>query len=119
MKIKFEAEVEEAIEIVVELPKSTQEYAMNFLVIFNNAREYNTQFLSVRNSRGNKVFVTCREKNVENMREFLSCYGNIVEERKVLYACPVSVPSKALDKIFDQIIDGTYYDIIAGEAEIE
>lgn len=107
MKIKFEAELEEAIQFEVEIKETSMTYSEHLLVIINNAREYPNEFLDVHNNSRNSVFVTCpnNKSSVEAMRDFLEWHGEILEERRVLVCKPEYVftkqSSEYLDKVFE------------------
>ena len=49
--IRYYHEKEKAFRISVELKGNTQEYALSFLHIWNNAREYPNMFYKVENNK--------------------------------------------------------------------
>lgn len=75
--VKYYHEKQKAIKITVRLDGDTQEYAMSFLHIWNNAREYPNMFYKVENNSGNDVFVTCRPSDAEAIKEYLEQFGEI------------------------------------------
>ncbi len=111
MKIKFEAELKEAIQFELEV---TEEYAKHLLVIFNNAREYPEKFLDVHNNSKNSIFVTCPKNEIQNMKDFLEWYGKIIAIRKVLVCKPEYIYTKQsaeyLDNVFES--DDDPYEIV-------
>lgn len=113
MKIKFEAELKEAIQFELEV---TEEYAKHLLVIFNNAREYPKKFLDVHNNYRNSIFVTCQNTNssIEEMKDFLEWHGKILAQRKVLVCRPKYIYTKQSEEYLDNIFNSKNapYDII-------
>ena len=76
--IRWYHEKQKAIQITVRLDGDVQRYAMSFLHIFNNAREFPNSFYKVENISGsNDVFVTCRPKDAEDVKEYLEQFGEI------------------------------------------
>ena len=75
--IKYRHEKEKAIQITVRLDGDIQTYALSFLHIWNNAREYPEMFYKVENNSGNDVIVTCRPKDAEKIKEYLEQFGEI------------------------------------------
>lgn len=100
--IKYFHEKEEAIQITVRLDGDIQKYAMSFLHIWNNAREYPETFYKVENiSASNDVFITCNPDDVEEVKEYLEQFGEIrhTEEinRFVIFA---EYDKKGFDELF-------------------
>ena len=75
--IKYYHEKEKATRITVNLEGDIQQYALSFLHIWNNAREYPNMFYRVENNSGNDVIVTCRTKDAENIKEYLEQFGEV------------------------------------------
>lgn len=76
--IKYYHKKEKAVQITVRLDGNTQEYALSFLHIWNNAREYPNMFYKVENiGSSNNVFVTCNPKYEEDIKEYLEQFGEI------------------------------------------
>lgn len=76
--VKYYHEKQKAIQITVRLDGDIQQYAMSFLHIWNNAREFPNMFYKVENISGsNNVFVTCRPKDAEDIKEYLEQFGEI------------------------------------------
>lgn len=76
--VKYFHEKQKAIQITVRLDGNVQEYAMSFLHIWNNAREFPNMFYKVENISGNNnVFVTCRPKDADSIKEYLEQFGEI------------------------------------------
>ena len=82
--IKYYHEKEKAIQITVRLGGDIQKYAISFLHIWNNAREYPEIFYKVENmSASNKVFVTCRTEDAEAVKEYLEQFGEITYTEEI------------------------------------
>lgn len=75
--VKYFHEKEKATRITVRLEGDTQRYALSFLHIWNNAREYPNMFYKVENNSGNDVYITCRTKDKESITEYLEQFGKI------------------------------------------
>lgn len=73
----------DAYETEVKMTGDIQEYAMNFLKIFNNVKS-NRELLRVRNDYHDKVYLTWVDLKEENVREWLSQFGEVGETHKVL-----------------------------------
>lgn len=70
-------------EVGVKMEGSIEEYAKNFLAIFNNVRE-NDELVSVRNDWGNTVYVTCYADALAETKKFLSQFGRVVSVESAL-----------------------------------
>ena len=79
----YEAEKETAKRIKLYIEGTTQEYALNFLNIFNHCREYPDVFYEVRNNAGNDVFVTYNPEREDDVIEYLQELGEIVWNKTV------------------------------------
>ena len=76
--IKWNHEKQKAIQITVRLDGDIQKYALSFLHIWNNAREFPNSFYKVENISGsNDIFVTCKAEDVEEVKEYLEQFGEI------------------------------------------
>ena len=83
--IKYYHEKEKATKISVSIEKDVREYALAFLHIWNNAREYPNMFYKVENNSGNSVFVTCNSKYTEEIKEYLQNFGEIWDVEEIDY----------------------------------
>lgn len=93
----------EGVRITLKLPKNLDEYARNFLAIFNNAREYPERLLKVENSYDERVFVTVPKRRVDGCKEFLLQFGEIVEEYPVnVFTIKADYDNKGLDVLWEQ-----------------
>lgn len=81
--IKYSHEKERATMFTLRIDKPVQEYALNFLHIINNAREYPNMIYEVKNNSGNDIYVTCRTSDKESIKEYLEQFGKIVNEEEV------------------------------------
>ena len=76
--VKYYHEKQKAIVVTVRLDGNVQQYAMSFLHIFNNAREFPNSFYKVENISGsNDIFVTCRPSDEKEVKEYLEQFGEI------------------------------------------
>lgn len=76
--VKYYHEKEKATQITVCLSGDVQRYAMSFLHIWNNAREFPHTFYKVENLSGsNNVIVTCNPKREEDVIGYLEQFGEI------------------------------------------
>ena len=98
---------DKAYRIEVELPSSGEEYAKNFLAIYNNVREDN-RLLKVYNNAGNSVFVVVREDIKDAAIDWLGCFGEIVEVTEVKTVTPL-VPLECTDSDFDEYVGDVEY----------
>lgn len=83
--VKYFHEKEKANRITVSLEGDTQTYALSFLHIWNNAREYPNMFYKVENDSGNYVYITCRKKDTETITEYLENFGKIIDTEEINY----------------------------------
>lgn len=81
--IKYSHKKERATMLTLRIDKPAREYAMDFLNIINNAREYPNMFYEVKNNPGNDIYVTCRTSDKESIKEYLEQFGEIVDEKEV------------------------------------
>lgn len=90
--------------ITVELETDNlNDYAKNFLHIFNNARE-NKELLKVENHFGNNdVTVYCEDKHKESVIKYLKQFGEIKYCEKVLMY-QLEEPDYDLDKYYDAVV---------------
>ena len=76
--IKYFHEKEKAVQITVRLDGDVQKYALSFLHIWNNAREYPNIFYKMENiSASNDVIITCNPVDVEEVKKYLEQFGEI------------------------------------------
>lgn len=112
--IKYSHEKQNAIRLSVELKGNVQEYAMSFLQIFNNAREYPNMIYRVENNPGNTVYVTCNPEDVDAVRGFLSQFGEIENEEEIVkFVVNIETDTKGFEYIYgkpeDDPIDVEFY----------
>lgn len=82
--MKFYPQAEKAIRLTVKLSDDIQQYAMDFLHIFNNVREHPDMLYKLENLDGtNLVFVTCCPDDVDAARQYLSQFGKITEAETI------------------------------------
>lgn len=73
LKERISIERKKAVLLTVDFSGKTEEYALAWLKLTNNAREYSNMIWKISNDRGNKVYVICNPKSAEAVREF--CTG--------------------------------------------
>lgn len=82
--VKFVHEKKKAVRFTLNMKESTvQEYAMNLLHIFNNAREYEYMIFKIENNSGSDVFVTGNLEKKDELKEYLEQFGDITYEEEI------------------------------------
>lgn len=94
---------DKAYRIEVKLPSSIDDYAKNFLSIYNNTRVDN-RLLKMYNNSGNSVFVVVKEKDKDDTVDWLEIFGEIIEVTEVKTITPL-VPITCSDSDFDEYLD--------------
>lgn len=69
--IRFERR--KAVLLIVDFSGTIEEYALAWLKLTNNAREYSNMIWKIGNSKGNKVYVYCNPESVDAVKDF--CTG--------------------------------------------
>lgn len=93
----------EAYAIRVNMEGGIEEYAVNFLHIFNNVRE-NKELLKVKNYYdGNDVTVYCKPEFKDTTIKYLKMFGEIQSCEKVV-AYQMEEPDYDLDEYVDAIV---------------
>lgn len=93
--IRIKAKQDKAVKITCEFKGSTENYALAWLHLTNNAREFPEIFLKHYNNSGNGVFVVTPEKYVDKMKDYLTGFNSsefeveIVDEEKITTVTPV------------------------------
>ena len=104
--MKCYPETEKAVRLTVKLSDDVQQYALDFLHIFNNVREHPDMLYKLENLEGtNLVFVTCCPGDVDAARWYLSQFGKITEE-EIIYLVRIQV-----DFNWD-LLDGDISDVL-------
>ena len=89
--------------VTVEILGGMEEYAMNFLHIFNNVRE-NKELLKVKNYYGsNDVTVYCTSKVKDELIRYLGSLGEFKDCEKILMY-QISEPDYDVEKYIDAIV---------------
>lgn len=102
-KIKTDVYGLEGYAVTVNIEGSFEEYATNFLHIFNNVRE-NKELLKVKNYYGsNDVTVYCESNVKDGLIKYLKMFGEIQSCEKVLLY-QVDEPDYDIDEYDDAII---------------
>lgn len=71
-------EYSKGFEVTIKMNGDIQEYALNFLHIFNNVKE-NDELVRVSNDYGNNVSVVCYADALEATKKYLEQFGEIVD----------------------------------------
>ena len=105
-KLRCEYVVEDGKELVLTMDcKTDEEFALNWLVIYNNARENKDVFLSCKLYYNSDIIVLVNSDDEIKVKEYLERFGKVrVNDVKYRY----------IDMDSDYDFD-TDYDIIAGE----
>lgn len=105
--IKFGYKKGKAVMFTVSMPKKVEDYALVFLQMFNNVREYPNMFYRIENSSANSVFITCRTSDKESIRNWIEAFNDteiIYEEEVHRFIVDADYDSKGYDEIYG---DGT------------
>lgn len=73
-------EIVPAVTIQCEFEGKVADYAMMWLNLTNNAREYRKQFLKVENNYENTVWVTTTPETVKDMKDYLEGIGLTIKD---------------------------------------
>ena len=69
-------ERKKAVLLTVDFSGTVEEYAMAWLKLTNNAREYSNMIWKIQNTSSNTVYVYCNPKSAEAVKDF--CTGIVV-----------------------------------------
>jgi hypothetical protein len=106
-EIKVNAYEMEGYAVTVEVEGNFEEYATNFLHIFNNVRE-NKELLKVKNYYSNNdVTVYCEPDFKDALIKYLKMFGEIKSCEKVLMY-QMEEPDYDFDKYYDAIVVPTF-----------
>ena len=103
LKEKLTFERKKAVLLTVEFKGTVEEYALAWLKLTNNAREYGNMIWKIENCSGNKVYVYCNPKSSEAVKDFctgiISYYhedkdemnyvGEVIDESEVIVGVPI------------------------------
>lgn len=103
LKEEISFERKEAVMLTVDFSGSTEEYALAWLKLTNNAREYSDMIWKISNGRENNVYVICNPECAESVRDFCTGIivtwdekddkphytGKVIDERKITVGVPV------------------------------
>lgn len=73
--VRIKAKMGKAVKLSCSFEGSVQDYALAWLHLTNNAREYPKIFLKYYNNSGNGVTVITPEKYVEKMKDYLTGFN--------------------------------------------
>jgi len=91
-----------AVLLTVEFKGTIEEYAMAWLKLTNNAREYSNMIWKIQNTSSNTVYVYCNPKSAEAVKDFctgivsfyheeedkMNYVGEVVNETEVIVGVP-------------------------------
>lgn len=123
LKEKISFERKEAVMLEVDFSGTIEEYAMAWLKLTNNAREYSNMIWKIFNTRENNVYVICKPDSVEAVKEFctgiVALYnekddavhyiGKVIDEQKITVGVPIyeyESTCKVSDPQWEEDIDG-------------
>lgn len=103
LKEKISFERKEAVLLTVDFSGTIEGYALAWLKLTNNAREYSDMIWKVFNNSENEVYVICNPKHAKAVKEFCTdiyayynekkdetCYiGKVISEDKITVGVPV------------------------------
>lgn len=103
LKESIRFEKREAIELTIDFSGTIEEYALAWLKLTNNAREYSDMIWKISNDKGNNVYVICKPKSVELVKDFctgivgvydekndkVNYIGKVTGERKIIVGVPI------------------------------
>lgn len=103
LKEKLTFERRKAVLLTVEFKGTVEEYAMAWLKLTNNAREYSNMIWKIQNTSSNTVYVYCNPKSAEAVKDFctgiVSFYheekdemhyvGEVTDETEVIVGVPI------------------------------
>lgn len=95
--IKAKAKQGKAVKISATFKGSVENYALAWLHLTNNAREFPEIFLKHYNNSGNGVFVITPEKYVEKMKEYLTGFNTKEFTVKVWDEEPITTITPVID----------------------
>ena len=134
LKERITFERKEAVLLTVDFSGTIEEYAMAWLKLTNNAREYGNMIWKISNNRENNVYVICNPQSAEAVKEFctgivtmyceknneMHYIGKVIKEEKITVGVPIYEYESTYryddDRWYDDI-DKAIYDWLAVECE--
>ena len=103
LKEKLTFERRKAILLTVEFKGTVEEYAMAWLKLTNNAREYGNMIWKIQNTSSNTVYVYCNPKSADAVKDFctglvtfyheeedeMHFVGEVTNETEVIVGVPI------------------------------
>ena len=103
LKEKMYFERKKAVLLTVDFSGTIEEYAMAWLKLTNNAREYGNMIWKIENCSGNNVYVYCNPKSADAVKDFcegiyvsyhedeekMHYIGKVIEEEEVTVGVPI------------------------------
>ncbi len=101
--LRLNATEYEGFAIRVMLSDNLNEYAKDFLAIFNNVKS-DSRLLYMENHYNNDVTVYCKPKDKEDVVEWLKGYGKIKDTNTVLVYEINDLPDYDFEKYYTQVV---------------
>jgi hypothetical protein len=134
LKEKISFERKEAVILTIDFSGTIEEYALAWLKLTNNAREYRDMIWKISNSKGNNVYVICNPNCVETVKDFctgivgvysekdneMHYIGKVIDERKITVGVPVYEYESTYrydDSRWEDDMDSAIYEWLAVECE--
>ena len=131
-KIRFERK--EAVMLTVDFSGSIENYALAWLKLTNNAREYDNMIWKISNDRGTNVYIVCNPKSVDSVKEFcediIASYnekeekvdyiGEVIDERIITVGVPIyeyESTERYDDERWEEDLDNAVYTWLPVEIE--
>lgn len=125
LKENFKFEKRKAILLTVSFKGTIEEYAMAWLKLTNNAREYPKNIWKIYNDKGCNVYVICNPKSVQMIKDFCTgiyvsydektnkahYVGEVINEEEIIVGVPIyeteslSNTDEEFEKDMDNIIN--------------
>lgn len=107
--LRFTHEKQKALLFTVSMQGNVEEYALNFLHIFNNVREYSYMFYSVKNNSGNDVFVTAKPEYKDEIKQYLEQFGEVYIDEINLNKISAQYDYNGWKSLFDEDLDTEFF----------
>lgn len=104
---KYTMETFDAYEVRVDLSDDINEYALDFLKIFNTVKSNRDDLIRVTNDYNNGVYVVCTHESLEETKKYLSNFGEIKSVKKVLCMQMAEHPSYDYDE-YEELVLAPY-----------
>ena len=100
--IRYITEKKPVVRVCVEMRGDVQEYALNFLKIFNNVRD-NPELLMCYNDHYSHVYVICEPSAEDATVDFLGWFGTVTDTEELTGLLPVLDESRLTPGEWDEL----------------